>query len=233
MMIKYFILCNVILVLLCFTMMNATSYEQSESISGNALFMKSNSTAHIIIKYVTQSSLNSTYSTERGIYDSNLYDPQLFTANDLTIQSDPKSINSDTNNTVTYTIVTKNNIHGIYAIPLSSSCGFSPLIVGLNESDISNSKLFKFFTATYNCPVMSSQTPNVEIISYDNIISKNFVIPADQLSPLQQFQSGMIKEIQCKQGFTLIKKSEDSSSVCVKPDTANVLIERGWAKASQ
>ncbi|HET7337262.1 MAG TPA: hypothetical protein VFJ23_05160 [Candidatus Nitrosotalea sp.] len=213
-------------------MMNTASYGQSESISGNALFMKSNSTAHIIMKYVTQSSLTSTYNTERGIYDSNLQDPQLLTSNDLIIQSEPKSINTSANNTVTYTIVAINNVKGIYAIPLSTSCGFSPLVVGLNESDISNSKLFKFFTAIYNCPVMSSQTPNVEIISYDGIISKNIVIPADQLSPLQQFQSRMIKNIQCKQGFIMILKSEDGSSVCVTPDTANILIERGWAKSS-
>ncbi|MDE1831802.1 MAG: hypothetical protein KGI02_05450 [Thaumarchaeota archaeon] len=53
-------------------------------------------------------------------------------------------------------------------------------------------------------------------------------------SPLQQYRSGIkIHDIQCQPDyFTLIIKAENNSPACVKPDTANVLIERGWAKAS-
>ncbi|NHI04618.1 hypothetical protein DYY67_1779 [Candidatus Nitrosotalea sp. TS] len=48
-------------------------------------------------------------------------------------------------------------------------------------------------------------------------------------SPLQQFKSGIkAEDVKCAGGFTLVLKSEDSSPACVKPDTAQKLIERGW-----
>jgi len=51
------------------------------------------------------------------------------------------------------------------------------------------------------------------------------------LSPLEQFKSGIAaKDVTCKQGLELILKATDSSPACVKPNTASVLIQRGWAK---
>jgi hypothetical protein len=50
-------------------------------------------------------------------------------------------------------------------------------------------------------------------------------------SPLMQIKSGIAaKDVKCNQGFQLIIKAEDSSPACVAPDTAQKLIERGWAK---
>lgn len=50
-------------------------------------------------------------------------------------------------------------------------------------------------------------------------------------SPLKQSKSGIqAKDVKCVDGFTLVIKSEDGSPACVKPDTAQMLIERGWAK---
>jgi len=50
-------------------------------------------------------------------------------------------------------------------------------------------------------------------------------------APLKQFKLGIeSRYIQCKTGLQLVIKSEDGSPACVKPDTANILIERGWAK---
>jgi hypothetical protein len=55
-------------------------------------------------------------------------------------------------------------------------------------------------------------------------------IPQKLESPLKQFKSGIpINDVKCNQGLKLIFKSEDSSPACVKPDTAQKLIERGWA----
>ncbi len=52
-------------------------------------------------------------------------------------------------------------------------------------------------------------------------------------SPLQQYKSGTIpNQVQCNNNLQLIIKAEDGSPACVKPDTANILIERGWAKNS-
>jgi|SRR5437867_8452901 len=48
-------------------------------------------------------------------------------------------------------------------------------------------------------------------------------------SPLQQFRSGIkIQDIRCQPLFTLIMKSDDGSPACVKPSTAQKLVERGW-----
>jgi hypothetical protein len=49
-------------------------------------------------------------------------------------------------------------------------------------------------------------------------------------TPLQQSLHGTEpKDVICNQGFQLVIKSEDYSPACVKPDTAIVLVEHGWA----
>ena len=51
-------------------------------------------------------------------------------------------------------------------------------------------------------------------------------------SPLEQFRSGtFIHDIKCRQDFQLIMKSEDGTPACVTLDTANILLERGWAES--
>ncbi|EPA04486.1 hypothetical protein BG20_I2303 [Candidatus Nitrosarchaeum limnium BG20] len=53
------------------------------------------------------------------------------------------------------------------------------------------------------------------------------------LSPLKQFNSGILAdEIQCKEGFQLIIKSNDKSPACVKPQSVAVLLIRGWSMQS-
>ena len=48
-------------------------------------------------------------------------------------------------------------------------------------------------------------------------------------SPLEQFRSGIkIQDIRCQPTFTLIVKSDNSSPACVRPSTAEKLVERGW-----
>lgn len=57
--------------------------------------------------------------------------------------------------------------------------------------------------------------------------------PADFIeSPLKQFIAGIgAEEVQCKFGYlTLVIKTSDGSPACVKPETKQKLIERGWAK---
>jgi hypothetical protein len=48
-------------------------------------------------------------------------------------------------------------------------------------------------------------------------------------SPLDQFKEGYeAKNVLCHDGFVLVIKSEDNSFACVKPQTAQKLVERGW-----
>ncbi|MGH2613482.1 MAG: hypothetical protein ACRDFB_10610 [Rhabdochlamydiaceae bacterium] len=51
------------------------------------------------------------------------------------------------------------------------------------------------------------------------------------LSPLKQFKSGILASgVHCGQGLELVLKVEDGSPACIKPDSAYILIYRGWAK---
>ena len=49
------------------------------------------------------------------------------------------------------------------------------------------------------------------------------------LSPLEQFKSGTpAKNVQCKEGFTLVIKIDDGSPACVSSKDSQTLIARGW-----
>jgi len=51
------------------------------------------------------------------------------------------------------------------------------------------------------------------------------------VSPLKQFKSGIAaKGITCKSDFQLVIKFEDGSPACVKPETAQKLLSRGWVR---
>lgn len=58
------------------------------------------------------------------------------------------------------------------------------------------------------------------------IVSEKTIPP-----PVKQFKSGIKAEnIQCREGLQLIFKSKNGYPACVKPDTAKILIARGWAE---
>ena len=53
-------------------------------------------------------------------------------------------------------------------------------------------------------------------------------------TPLQQYKKGFdAQDIICKQDLQLVIKSEDKTLACVKPDTVQKLVERGWGWAMQ
>jgi hypothetical protein len=68
--------------------------------------------------------------------------------------------------------------------------------------------------------------------SQENMTSTQHSNPTNthsNLPPLEQVKSGVSpKDVQCKQGFTLIIKVDDGSPACVDPQVAQILIQRGW-----
>jgi hypothetical protein len=53
------------------------------------------------------------------------------------------------------------------------------------------------------------------------------------MSPKIQMNEGVsAQDVQCKEVLQLLFKVSDGSPVCVKPDTANVLMQRSWATQS-
>ncbi len=52
-------------------------------------------------------------------------------------------------------------------------------------------------------------------------------------SPLNQFKSGVnSSDVKCNSGFQLVIKAVDDSPACVTSQTAQKLVERGWAKST-
>ena len=76
------------------------------------------------------------------------------------------------------------------------------------------------YPAVYMGPMMSATNSTVSNAQNNTL-----------LSPLKQLKSGVLaKDITCNQGFRLILKAEDGSPACVKPDTAQKLMEKGWTR---
>jgi hypothetical protein len=73
----------------------------------------------------------------------------------------------------------------------------------------------------------------IVVLVFCIIGSNDSVIVQGQLlimPPLWQFKQGTpVQDVKCYPNFHLVLKAEDGSPACVKPDTAQKLIERGWA----
>ena len=84
---------------------------------------------------------------------------------------------------------------------------------------------------------LESDSVLIRVIASDGIntssdISDEPFTVTDLLSPLKQVKDGIMPtHVICKSGVTLIFKSSDNSPACVKPQTAEKLIERGWTKS--
>ena len=59
---------------------------------------------------------------------------------------------------------------------------------------------------------------------------RTYGVPDIPDSPLKQIKSGIkAVDVKCHDGFLLTLKAEDGSPACVKPTTAQILIEHNWA----
>ena len=213
----------------------------AQGTTGYAFFMKSNSTGRIYTDYTFRELSNQTWNFIPEILAS-IHDSNPLAPKDLIITAFPETIIKNKNHTsVTYTIMAKNNVKGVYALSIFS-CGLTPLVVGLNESQVSPAIFNDFFSARYNCPAMTSSIPDLNIVDYAGMISKiisinpdntNITSSVSQLeisSPLKQFKSGTAaNDVKCGQGLQLVIKSEDGSPACVTTNTATALMERGWS----
>ncbi|MGI0087851.1 MAG: hypothetical protein ACREBI_07800 [Nitrosotalea sp.] len=89
--------------------------------------------------------------------------------------------------------------------------------------------LLNFDANTFSYTFSKSPLPAYSIQTNSSETEKNGLIIPRIDSPLKQFKSGIsVEDIQCADGLTLVVKTEDGTPACVKPDTAQILIERGW-----
>jgi len=88
-------------------------------------------------------------------------------------------------------------------------------------------------------PIQSGRYAVTMIVDNKTTLSTIFEVKDDYgisslksiLSPLKQFKSGIAtQDVKCKEDFMLITKASDGSPACVKPETAQKLIERRWTQ---
>jgi hypothetical protein len=79
-----------------------------------------------------------------------------------------------------------------------------------------------------NCPFVEVTLAEMEETMMEESMEKTTSEPI--LSPKTQMSQGTAAgDVQCNEGLELLLKASDGSAVCVKPNTANTLKQRGWA----
>ncbi len=96
-----------------------------------------------------------------------------------------------------------------------------------------NMPLDEILKVASSIPKLSSNQHKQELTDSMKIDNTGDYPPVrSDMSPLKQFKSGIsIDEIQCKESLTIVTKN-DGSPACVTPETAEKLIQRGWADNS-
>lgn len=127
--------------------------------------------------------------------------------------SDPGAIPEDNSTDINTGPIPEDNITDTTSIP--NPMDNSTDIQNLNPVD-SN----PFTSDNMSMPDNSSLPVNTPTMPPNNKIT---------LPPLEQIKSGIhAKDVQCKQGFSLVIKAEDGSPACVEPQIVQILIQRGW-----
>ena len=135
----------------------------------------------------------------------------------------------ESSNTVQVRITEPNSFRSFFAInigellegPYAVTWDGDPIDMQILETDLQKYLVMFYF----------GEGPHEIIISGSPLAKDTQMNPTSQTlnSPTQQFQSGIaIDKIQCKEHFVLVAKN-DGTPACVKPETKEKLVERGWA----
>lgn len=158
---------------------SSTSTYALHPMSIPVLYMKSNSIGHIYVEYSTFHHNQTIKLGAMDIYDANLTNHVPLNLTDLSVIPNRTSITLDFNSTIVdYIVTAKNNLNGIYALPVDhftdrssfagenlfkttnlnyskAFCHVIPLVIGLNGSQVNQDVLdkFAFSNGSENCPV--------------------------------------------------------------------------------
>ena len=84
-----------------------------------------------------------------------------------------------------------------------------------------------------NTGTMTPGTMNGTMPTSHSMMNNTVTPTPKTLAPLEQVKSGIApKDVQCKQGYSLILKAEDGSAACVDSSVAQMLVQRGWSAHS-
>ena len=112
-----------------------------------------------------------------------------------------------------------------YAFPANFTASTPSVQTMTNKTGLNQTTMNSGTNQTAMNPVMNkTMTPTNSTVSPPVVVT-----PKMMLLPLEQVKAGVApKDVQCKQGFTLIFKAEDGSPACVDPTIAPILAQRGW-----
>lgn len=100
------------------------------------------------------------------------------------------------------------------------------------ETGVANATITFSYTGENQSNSSATFTGNSESISRSVLftISPQSVQTKSVIqSPLEQFRSGIAaRDVKCNNGLEFIQKNENGQPACVKPQTKDKLIERGW-----
>jgi len=83
--------------------------------------------------------------------------------------------------------------------------------------------MLKSWQALFFVLILLSSIPVMPLTSASISIDKTFLSPKKQIA-----YGSSLENVVCFEGLELMKKLSDNSPACVKPQTAQKLVERGW-----
>lgn len=216
------------------------------------LVMQPNSVAIICMKYVKLSHGSSSFETNNtrlipsiGIEDVQVHGSQVsfgtIPVNNVVAKAQQKIISfgsqENASTVISYTLSAKPDSIGYYHVGIPYMCGNILLAVGYQVSQIDASSFQDVNPMCFNYGVETSivgiQGANMTYVDISNKTIHSTKLPENIsiIPPLQQMRIyDDVRFIRCNPDLQLIFKSENGSPACVKPETAQKLIERGWAK---
>ena len=109
----------------------------------------------------------------------------------------------------------------LYTITLDVEQGWNEFFCKVS---VGQSKIFELDTRSHS-PIFESLPQDCLEVASGNPYAYSVF-----LSPRMQEKIGIESfDVMCPQGLSLIEKISNKSAACVKPETAEKLIERGWA----
>jgi len=109
----------------------------------------------------------------------------------------------------------------------------------ISDNNISSNKLFDdiedlaIFDPSSTKGTIVISDGNIQSIpdSPVNLVGELMPVEEDLLSPLKQFNLGIAPlDVKCRTGFELLLKSTTGPPACVKPQSVEKLVERGWLR---
>ena len=103
-------------------------------------------------------------------------------------------------------------------------------ILSMNLEDVEYFEIVTGSVSTGRWELITIQNEECDAI-YDDLIHNVDDMPLQTfISPLKQSKLGIsYDEIQCKDGFELVGKMPSADPKCVKPESVEKLVMRGWA----